>query len=887
VNLRKALSATSQLFYLAGMALGAVTAPEPPKLRLGDAVQPIRYAVDLTVNPDRNTFRGAVEIEWDVRTPSQVIWLNATRLTIEEASLRLASGAVLQPNILSGGDQFAGFAFGQPVSGRGVLHVAYRGGISRNSSAGLFEMREGGRWYAYSQFEPTDARRAFPCFDEPGFKVPWELTLHVPAGDVAVSNSPVLSESAERDGMKAVKFKATPPLPSYLVALAVGPFDVVDAGRAGNTPVRVIVPHGKGNEAGEAAAAIPELLKLLESYTGLPFPYEKLDSVVMPVSNFAMENAGLITYGESMLLANPHGDTISHQRELATLCAHEMAHQWFGDLVTTAWWDDTWLNEAFATWMETRIVGAWKPEWKMDVAAVRDRLGAMHLDDLSSARKIRQPIASYDDIANAFDDITYEKGAAVLEMFEHWIGPEKFRDGVRQYLKRHAWGTATAGDFEAAISAAAGRNVAPVFDSFLNQAGVPVVSVKMECASQPKVTLEQKRSLPGGARDDEQVWQIPVCMAYESDGSVHHQCEVLASRREDVALSAARTCPAWFLADDVETGYYRANYQGHLLQELLGDQGRRLTAAERVGVLGEVNALVGTGDVSPRVALELVPEFSRDPNWQVVETAADIAGLLRREDVPADLRAKGARFIREQFGDRARALGWTAQPCESDDTRLLRQKLVPFVAAAAGDRELIAEAEKLAERWLKDGKGLPAEMVGPVLNVAAEFGGPDLFHQLRTAAASERNHQVREHMIEALGLFRNPAVARSALDLLLSKEFDARESFYPLLFGPLAYAETRDLPFEFVKQHLNEILARIPRESGDDYAANLPQVGGAFCDASRRAELDTFFADKVKNYTGGPRTLAQTLESIDQCIAERQKMTSELEAFLSGQGNTI
>lgn len=869
---------------LAGSAL-ALSYPEP-KLRLGDAVQPSSYAVELTVVPNRDTFQGVVDIHLDIRTSSPIVWLNATRLTIQDVSYQPESGAVEHPKIVPGGEQFVGFAFDHPVSGNGALHIVYQGNVSRTSSAGLFQMKEDGRWYAYSQFEPTDARRAFPCFDEPNFKVPWQLTLHVPANDLALSNTPVLSESAERGGMKTVKFKATPPLPSYLVALAVGPFDVVDAGNAGKTPVRVIVPHGKSPDAREAATAIPQLLKLLEDYTGMPFPFEKLDSVVMPVSNFAMENAGLITYGESMLLAKPADDTINHRREMATLCAHEMAHQWFGDLVTTAWWDDTWLNEAFATWMENKIPGEWKPEWGMDVTIVRDRLGAMRLDELSSARKVRQPIETNDDIANAFDDITYEKGAAVLHMFEHWIGPEKFRDGVRLYLKQHAWGTATAADFEAAISSSAERDVAPVFESFLDQPGVPEVSVTMKCDPKPVVALEQKRSMPPGSTNDPELWQIPVCMSYESDGAVHRQCDVLTGRTSDVALEAANTCPAWLSADSGETGYYQADYKGNLLRKLLAGNGSHLTAAERVGVLGEVDALVGTGAVAPRVALDLVPKFSHDPNWQVVRSAADIASLLRGGDVPADLREKGARFIRQQFGEQALALGWTAKPDDNDDKRLLREKLVPF-AAAGGEKQLIQEAAQLAKQWLKDRQGLPPEMVGPVLNVAAEFGGPDLFRELRAAAVAEHDHLVRERLIEALGSFRNPEVARASLDLLLSKDFDARESFYPLLFGPLSYVDTRDLPFEFVKRHIDQLLARVPREAGDDYAASLPQVGSAFCDASHRAELDSFFADRVKAYSGGPRTLAQTLEEIDQCIANRRKLTPELEAFLDDHDNTI
>jgi cytosol alanyl aminopeptidase len=861
----------------------AFSAPslDPPKLRLDGSAQPLSYAVDLTIVPDRDTFHGSVDISMDVRTPGEVIWLNAVGLQIQEAEFRPESGSTQTARILPGGDQFAGFAFDRAISGKGVLHAVYQGKISRNSSAGVFQLKEDREWYVYSQFEPTDARRAFPCFDEPNFKVPWQLTLHVPKDHLALSNTPVQSESGEAHGMKMVRFKASPPLPSYLVAFAVGRFDVVDASRVGPTPVRVIVPKGKSAEAAYAAMAIPQLLKLLEDYFGSPFPYEKLDSVVMPVSDFAMENAGMITYAESTLLADPAMETIEHKRELAGTTAHEMAHQWFGDLVTTAWWNDTWLNEAFATWMERKIPGQWQPEWNLDVTVVNARLGAMRGDELASAREIRQPIQNNSDIANAFDDITYEKGAAVIEMFERWIGEAKFREGVQLYLKQHAWGNATASDFEAAMSTVAGKNVGPAFNTFLDQPGVPEVSVALKCETHPSLAVSQKRSLPVGSQAQPQSWQIPICVAFEADGSVHHQCSLLSDPKDEIALTGAQTCPSWILPNDGETGYYQVAYEGDFLKKVLADRGSHLSVAERVGVLGDVGSLASEGEVSAQVALALVPEFSKDPDWHVVQTTAGIAALLKGGSVPPNLREKGARFIREEFGEMALALGWLAKPGDTDDTRLLRQKLVPFVAGTGEEKELIEQAEMLARQWLESHRGIAPEMLEPVLRIAAEFGNRDLFNALRTEAIQNREHHVREVLLEALGSFRSPELARASLDLLLSKEFDPRESFYPLLFGPLSYADTRDVSFEFVKQHLDVLLKRLPREVGEDYAALLPSVGGSFCDAKRRDELDSFFADRVKDYNGGARTLAQTLEGIDLCIAARKSLTPELTAFLN------
>ncbi|HEX5228575.1 MAG TPA: M1 family metallopeptidase, partial [Bryobacteraceae bacterium] len=725
------------LLAYASLAIAAPSA-DPPKLRLDGSAQPLGYAVDLTIVPDRDTFSAAIDIHVDIREPSEILWLNAVGLQIQQATFRADSGRdpgnALTARIVPAGGQFVGFAFDHAISGRGMLHAAYQGKISRASNAGVFQLEEDRRWYVYTQFEPTDARRAFPCFDEPSFKVPWQLTLHVPKDSSAFSNTPQLSDTSEPGGMKVVRFKQSQPLPSYLVAFAVGPFDVVNAGRVGPTPLRVIVPKGKASQAAYAASAIPQLLKLLDDYFGIPFPYEKLDSIVMPISDFAMENAGLITYAESSLLAAPASDTIEHQRELAGLAAHEMSHQWFGDLVTTAWWNDTWLNEAFATWMERKIPGEWKPEWHLDVAAVNARAGAMRSDELASAREIRQPILSNDDIANAFDDITYEKGGAVIEMFEHWLGEAKFREGVQDYLKQHAWGSATAGDFEAAISRAAGRNLAPVFDSFLDQAGVPEVTVALKCGARPALAMSQKRSLPIGSRAKPQTWQIPLCIAYDASGEVHRECHVFSDPKSEIELAAAQSCPSWILANDGETGYYQVVYQADLLKNLLVNNGSHLSVAERVGVLGDVDSLAGEGEVSPQVALALVPEFSKDPDWHVVQAAANIAALLKSESVPSSLRDKGARFIRQEFGQRALDLSWTAKPGESDDTRLLREKLVPFVASTGEESELVAQAEKLAREWLTNRQGIAPDMLESTLRVAAEFGNRDLLNSLRTAA---------------------------------------------------------------------------------------------------------------------------------------------------------
>jgi aminopeptidase N len=861
------------------LSMGA-TLNQPPKLRLGTSVLPIRYSADLTVVPGQDTFSGTLDAKIDVRKPRHVIWLNATNITVKEVTLGNRTAKVVP-----GGNNFMGISVGKKIpAGVTALHIVYSGLISKKSSAGIFELEEDGHWYVYTQFEPTDARRAFPCFDEPSFKVPWQLTLHVPFQARAFSNTPEMAHVDEPSFMQEIRFRETKPLPSYLVAFAVGPFDTVSAGKDPHgVPLRIVVPKGKGDEAQFAAEAMPQLLKLEEQYVGRPFPYAKLDAVVMPISNFAMENAGMITYGESLLLAKPHDDTIRRQRECAVVMAHEMSHQWFGDLVTTEWWDDIWLNEAFATWMEAKMTGEWKPAWHMDVSDVEDRLGAMDLDSLVSARSIRQPILSANDIANAFDSITYQKGAAVIRMFEHWIGPAIFRRGVQLYLQKNAYGTASVTQFLAAESAVAHRDVAPSFSTFLDQPGVPVVTVGLSCGAKgPTLSVSQHRYLPiGSPGATPESWDVPLCSAYETGGPVKHECDLLTKQAAEIRLLGIDKCPPWVDANDQADGYYRVAYKGGLLDKLTAGGAKQLSVPERVSLLGDVRALVDSGDVSPADALAMVPKFSDQTDRNVVTGTLNISNLAVSEYVPERLLPNGRRYIYSLYGKRAEQLGWKARPGDSDDTRLLRETLVRAVADGAEDRTLIRQAQELARQWLSDHTAIDPDMRGAVLDVAAKFGDRELFDAMLAAAKKEQDPGDREALLDALGSFENPQLAQAALNLLLTGNFDFREAFYPLLFGPLDNRQTRKLPFEFVQQNIGALMQKMPREVGADFASALPGVGRGFCSTEGRDQVEAFFKDRIKDYVGGPRSLAEVVEGIGVCAAQKQAFEPSLDEFLA------
>ena len=875
-----------------GVALGSensgapaqtAKSPAPPKLRLpADAVAPTRYAVDLTLVPDQDTFTGAVDIQLDFKQSPSVLWLNAEKVTVEEASLS-ADGSPVALKVVPVEKDYVGFTLARPVGpGPAALHVSYSGVISRKDMQGIFQVKDGDEWYIYSQFENIGARQAYPCFDEPGYKVPWRLTLHVKKDQVALSNTPVVSATDSGDGMKTVKFAETPPLPSYLVALTVGHLDLVDAGTTGkkNTHVRIVVPHGRAGEAKYAAETTPTIVNLLEGYFGIPYPYEKLDEVAIPLAGYAMEHPGLVTYGAQIILAKPEEQTPGHEREWSSVAAHELAHQWFGDLVTTAWWDDIWLNEGFASWMANKIVNQFHPEWHMNISELNSYQSAMENDGLVSARRVRQPIESDDDIANAFDGITYNKGSALLNMFENYMGADHFREGVRRYLQKYAGKNATSAEFLASL-AGEDASIAPAFSSFLDQPGVPLVTVSLDCrGGAAKVDLNQQRFLPLGSQGGTpELWKIPVCVRYPTGSGRASECTLLDQGSSQMTLSKASGCPGWVEANAGADGYYRVLYQGNVLDGLLKNDAGALTLPEKVALIGDISALTGNGKVPLGQALALVPGLARDPARQVVNKTMQVTTGLQDNLVTPDLLPQYHRYIEDLYGARARALGWKDRAGESDDDRLLRPSVDGTVADVAEDPDAIAQAKALTTAWLDDHKAVDRDMLGSVMFAAARHGDQALFDRMRAAAKQEKDEDVLNTLLYCLGSFPQPEIAREALPLVLTDEFDPRQSL-DILFGVAQSPKTRDLAYEFVKQNWDALIAKLPTDTG----AYLPYVAGGYCDEAHRQDAAGFFEGRSTKYSGGPRDLAQMLEGIDLCVAFKKAQQPSVTEFLKSYG---
>lgn len=838
-----------------------------PTLRLPAGVRPLQMAARLVIDPLKDTFDGSVDIDLDVQQTTPLLWLNADGLAVQSTEPKA--------RVVDGGRDFVGLEFEKALAaGKVTLHIDYQGKLSRTDTDGPFKQQENGEWYVLSHFEPTGARRAYPCFDEPDYKIPWQLTLKVPKELEAFSNT--LPESVTQDGaFKTVRFARTAPLPAYLTAFGVGHFETVEGGKGqGGAPVRIVVTRGRKDWAKYSAQSSPKLLGLEEDYFGIPYRYGKLDLIEVPVGTGAMENPGLNTFLSRINLVKPGEQTPQFERTAAGVEAHEFAHQWFGDLVTTAWWDDLWLNEAFATWMTPKVLEQFAPRWNAAANRIETRNNAMRADALLTARRIRQPIESLDDIKNAFDGITYGKGASVIAMFEEYVGAEPFRRGVHRYLTSHADGNATAKEFLADISAEAGKDVAPAFSTFLDQAGVPLVSARLACeGGKARLLLAQERYYAHGEFNPPkgQSWQIPVCAKFAVAGKVDRACTLLTAPAGEVLLPA---CPDWVLPNEGAAGYYRLRPEPAML-DALAKNAAKLSVTERLGLLDDVVALSRANLVEPARMLTFLTPFAADKDRHVVAAALGAVAALRDELVPSAKRSAYAQLVQTLFGKRARALGLAPRKGEDEETRLLRPQVVEIAGDHGEDAQLAAGARKLAEAWLANRAAVSAEMVPVVLELAAQHGDRALFGKLRGAALQKtQDRSDRQRMLTALGQFRDPGLAQEARALVLSDELDIRETF-AILTAQQRDPATREDAYGFLKASYDELAKRMPR----DQAATFPGTT-RFCDDEHLADVQAFFTERESHVTGGPRKLSQALESLRLCSELRKQQGAAMGAFL-------
>jgi aminopeptidase N len=823
------------LIVLLALAAGRATAEpvfsfgETPG-KLPKTVAPIHYALDLIPDLDKLALSGTESVEIEVTAPTERLVLNAVDITIEAAAIE--SEAVQQITSEAAAETVT-LAFPHPIAvGRHRLRISFTGRINR-FGRGLFAVDyptpEGRKRMISSHLEPADARRIFPSWDEPAFKASIALTVTVPQAFLAVSNMPVASEEPTGDGKKRVAFQLTPRMSSYLFVLAAGDLERTIAD-AGGVTVGVVTTRGKSRQGRYALDSAVDLLRYYNDYFGLAYPLPKLDLIAVPGGfGGAMENWGGITFFESRLLFDPATSASDAQRGIFNIIAHEMAHQWFGDLVTMAWWDNIWLNEGFASWMQAKAAEALHPDWQTWLNSSGFKQAAMSEDARRTTHPIQHPIANESEAMTAFDSITYAKGQAIIRMVESYLGEDPFRAGIRSYVKQHAYSNTTTADLWGALQAASGKPIAAVASGFTEQGGIPLVIAQASCAGETqRITLRQERFAIHDPAPQPQRWQVPVALRGVGEGA---QRAVLLDGAGEIA---GGRCGDPVMLNPGDVGYYRVQYDPTMLAALTRSIDR-LTATDRASLLGDTWALVEAGRTMPAAFFDLVEQVIGDDNRAVVDQIIRPLGRIDhlQWDRPerAAFQAYGRAVLRPLF-DR---IGWDATPAEPADRALLRTRLIGMLGNF-GDDAIVTEAKLRFAKFVSDPASLPAALRETVTGLAGGYADRATYDTLLALgrATTNTNERVRYYMAAASA--RDPALANETLAIALTDELPS--TLVGRLISEVASGgEHRDLAWNFVKANFAALAAKLGPSFSDNFPANLMTN---FTDAAHAQELANF-----------------------------------------------
>lgn len=866
-------------------------APAPlPTGRLPALARPTHYALELDVDPAADHLEGKVRITLDVERETSVFVLHGRDLEYSNALVIVGANAIsatleARESVKSLGakDELV-VTLPQTVQGSVELVIEWSARYTDDLN-GAYKTTVDGASYVFTQFEAMNARRVFPCFDDPSFKVPFDVTVTAPVGQLVVTNTGERSHKTSADGKTTTYvFRQTKPLPTYLLSFAVGPLEILEA-RDAKVPLRVVTIKGKSSLGQLAIDATKAFLDIQEKYFDIPYPFDKLDLVAVPdFAAGAMENAGMITFREELILADARSPA-SSVKGIGVVIAHELAHHWFGDLVTMQWWEDLWLNEGFATWMEAKTVDVWRPDFGTMNGTVADRGWAMRLDTRPSARPVRREVRSSGEAEEAFDAITYNKGAAVIGMLESWLGADAFQTGVRKYLKAHAFGNATAQDLFQALAEASGKDVVGVASSFLDKPGVPLVKVDIDCKSdvgEPRLVLSQERLIvapPTATAVDhsKELWKIPVCVdaAGRTGGAI---CTSLDGATGSIGLGKGTKCPAWVTPNVDEYGYYRWSVPADAFRALATAP---LSARTRYGVIDDAATLVESGRLGADVLFDLFdamrPKASKKPSASDVLTATKILDAMEdlAEGVISDeQRPKFAKFTERLFLPMAKSIGWDPVDGEGDEVRIFRRDLFSALVPIVEDPWLRTEGRKRADAILADPTKAPVENSTAALVLAARYGDEKLFDAYLALLKNTSAPQFRPGTLVALGCFEDPKLLRRALDLMLSPDTRKQDALY-VLRGALWFPRARATILAWMADNEKAIADKLPTWTRTGMVDAL-----LVCDPEELAKAHAVFDGKIDKIEGGAHALEELYERAELCIAERLREGARIDARL-------
>jgi puromycin-sensitive aminopeptidase len=844
--------------------------------RLSKDVKPVRYELRIEADLDNWRFLATESVEITIAKPTNEVILHA--IDLEILSVTAMAGAKEQRATVSFNEEAetAALRFPQALpTGSSRLQIDFRGAIL-DRLRGFYRSQKDGARYAATQFEAADARRAFPCFDEPEFKARFALTLVVPTGAAAIANGAEIDRRELDDGRTEIRFAETPPISSYLVAYCIGPFEPTPVvSTPTGVPVRVFLPRGMAEKGAYARDAHLRSLTYLEEYTGIPYPYGKVDAIGVPdFEAGAMENPGAITYRLTAIAADPERASTPALKGIFYTAAHELTHMWWGDLVTMAWWDDLWLNESFATFVGSKAVAELVPEWGTwrDFVATLSRPFA--LDSLVSTHPISFEVRNAKQATERFDVITYWKGAGVVRMIEGFLGADAFRAGVRTYLDRYREGNATADDFWHELAAASGRDVGKIANAWIKEPGHPLVqTTAARQDADLRVSLEQQRFFadPKAARQTAaQHWPIPLVLKYGHGDGVHEERVLLGEERMAVTLPKAD----WYFPNGGASGFYRFAMDDASLQALVSVLQAALEPHERLLLAGNQWALLKAGAVTAEQFVALLEGYRTEPDRAVVSTIAEQLGWLGTHVASDSSDEAFQRFVDGFYRPQLDALGWDARPEEAVDERIKRGTVIGALGAIARSQHVREEARKRIDKYLDASAGLDPNIVSAVAGIAAIDGDDALYGRyLAHRRNAARDPEEEQRFLLALAAFERQDLINRTLEMAVGTEVRAQDRTF-LLAGLLGRRESRMTAWEFVRDRWNDLTELIDPMLRQGLIRSLAQLTAA----PVASEVCEFLE---------PRATPETRETIAQVVEQLRIDAATVTRLQPGLGRSL
>jgi aminopeptidase N len=854
--------------------------------RLPENVVPDSY--DLKFEPDLGsaTFAGDETIHVHLQKAATSVVLNSAEIEFKEAWVGTADFKQAAAVTTDEKNETATLTVPSAVpAGPAEIHIRFTG-ILNDKLRGFYLSQTARRRYAVTQFEATDARRAFPSFDEPAYKAVFRIALVVDKGDTAISNGKIVSDTpGPGNGKHTLQFSDSPKMSSYLVAMMVGDFACV-AGGADGIPIRVCAVPEKKDLLSYALLSAENILKFYDTYYQIKYPYQKLDIIAFPdFSAGAMENVAAITYRETFLTIDDKNASVDAHQSVVSVLAHEMAHMWFGDLVTMNWWNDIWLNEGFATWMAFKPMEAWKPEWHAERGEVQDTAASLSTDSIASVRAIRAKAETPAEIATLFDGIAYGKAGSVLRMVEAYVGPDVFQKGANAYLEKHAYGNATAEDFWNQMAATSEKPVDRIMATFTEQSGAPLIAVKTACSesssgggfmkkkktkSTTQVTLSQERYFADSAKlgsGSPEIWQIPIGL--RPAGSKEVTYELLAQRQQTFELPG---CSPWVYANGGGRGYYRSDYDAPTLARMSAELETSFSPEERIHFVGDEWAMVRVGRMNIGDYLDTLEKMKGERARVLVSVMTSHFSEIHDTVASAADRTAFEKWVRDFLAPMAAELGNAPAAGESDDRRGLRSDVFDALALNGRDPQLMAKSRVLVEQYMREPNSVEAALAGNALVVSAIDGNSALYdrylERLKTAKTPEEYY----NYFSALMQFPSADLAKRTFELALSTDVKNQDLYR--IGALLGNVDVQAAAWELFKSNYPAIVQKSDPTISSDFIG----FAGYFCDEKLRDDSQDFFASL--NLPGSERILQNAKDSINACIGLRSLQQANLSAYL-------